>query len=326
MPSPTPLVLDVDTGVDDACALLLAARHPHADLRAVTCVGGNAALPDVVRNTLTVLESCGRDDVPVAAGAPRPLLEARRGARHVHGEDGMGDLGLPRPRLSPDRRHAVELLRDVATSARESGRPVTLVPLAPLTNVALLARAWPDAFAALDRVVVMGGAANVGNATASAEFNVFHDPEAAAIVLDACAEHGVPVTMYGLDVFYEPTVPRADADRLVAAAGHVGSPRDIGGRLIRFQCDRFGRDEATIGDAGAVCAVLAPDRLATRRLPVRVELAGTWTRGRTIVDLREGALDLANDPHGLPPAVVDVALGVDGPAYAGMWLDTLEAG
>src|SRR6188508_2130150 len=102
----TPIVLDVDTGVDDACALLLAALHPALDLRAVTCVGGNAPLADVVRNTLTVLEACGREDVAVAAGAARPLLEAPIEARHVHGDDGMGDLDWPRSTRAPSARHA----------------------------------------------------------------------------------------------------------------------------------------------------------------------------------------------------------------------------
>ena len=97
---PTPVVLDVDTGVDDACALLLAAPHPALDLRAVSCVGGNAPVDDVVRNTLRVLETAGRADVPVARGAERPLLETPLHARHVHGEDGMADLGWPQRRCA----------------------------------------------------------------------------------------------------------------------------------------------------------------------------------------------------------------------------------
>ena len=198
---PTPVVLDVDTGVDDACALLLAALHPALDLRAVTCVGGNAPVDDVVRNTLTVLETAGRADVPVARGAERPLLEPPLHARHVHGEDGMGDLGWQAPSLVPDGRHAIELLRDVCREAAIAGRPVTLVPLAPLTNIALLLRTYPDVASGISEIVFMGGAAHVGNATASAEFNVFHDPEAAAITLDAAADLGIRVTMYGLDVF-----------------------------------------------------------------------------------------------------------------------------
>ncbi len=320
----TRVVLDVDTGVDDACALLLAGLHPGLDLVGVSCVAGNAALGDVVRNTLTALGAAGRDDVPVAAGAERPLLDPPRPARHVHGRDGMGDLGWPAPDTAtrgPDPRHAVELLADAAREGAGAGDPVTLVPLAPLTNVALFARTHPSAFAALGRVVLMGGAADVGNATASAEFNVFHDPEAAAVVLDACAEHGVPVTMYGLDVFSGPRVARAEAERLAAAGGRAASR--LAGRLVLHQCDRSGGDDATIGDAGAVCAVLDPSLLEVARLPVRVELAGRWTRGRTVVDRRAWEGDIAHDPHREAPALVDVALAVDGPRAARLWLDTV---
>lgn len=316
-----PVILDVDTGVDDACALLLAARHPGLDLRAVTCVAGNAGVDAVVRNTLTVLDAAGRPDVPVSRGAERPLLDPARPARHVHGEDGMGDLGLPKPDRDADPRHAVELLRDVLLDAAAAGRPVTLVPLGPLTNIALLLRTYPEVTAGLERVVFMGGAAGVSNATAAAEFNVFHDPEAAAIVLDAAAGLGIGVTMYGLDVFYTPTVTRAEAAALAASA--APSAR-LAGRLIGFQCDRFAIDASTIGDAGAVCAVIAPDGLRTRRLPVRVELSGSWTRGQTVVDRRDWEGDLAHDPHGLAPAVIDVGLEVDGPRYARLWLDAVR--
>lgn len=316
-----PIVLDVDTGVDDACALLLAALHPRLDLRAVTCVGGNAPVDDVVRNTLTVLESAGRSDVPVARGAERPLLERPVDARHVHGDDGMADLGWPAPSLAPDPRHAVEVLRDVCRSAASAGSPLTLVPLAPLTNIALLLRTHPDAAAGIREIVFMGGAAHVGNATASAEFNVFHDPEAAAIALDAAADLGIPVTMYGLDVFYAPVVSRVEAAELVGRGGRGAA--ELGGRLIEFQCDRFQRDASTIGDAGAVCAVLDPDALTTQVLPLRVELAGHWSRGRTIVDRRDWSGDLAHDPHGEAPTRVKVALGVDAERYSTLWRETL---
>ncbi len=311
-----PVVLDVDTGVDDACALLLAARHPDLDLRAVSCVGGNAALDLVVANTLTVLDAAGRPDVPVAAGSARPLLEDAHDARHVHGDDGLGDLDWPKSTRRPDPRHAVELLRDVI---RASTEPVTLVTLAPLANVALLLRTYPDVAAHLRDIVIMGGAANAGNATASAEFNVFHDPEAAAIVLDAAADLRLAVTLYGLDVFYQPTVTAGQARHLTTSDDRAAQ---LGGLLMGFQCERFG-EPATIGDAGAVCAVLEPDALRTERLPIRVELGGSWSRGRTVVDRRSWAHDLSHDPHGRSPVEVDVALDVDGPRYAALWLDTV---
>lgn len=317
---PTPVVLDVDTGVDDACALLLAALHPALDLRAVSCVGGNAPVDDVVRNTLKVLEVAGRSDVPVARGAERPLLEPALHAHHVHGQDGMGDLGWPASSLEADGRHAVELLRDVCRQAATDGRPVTLVPLAPLTNIALLLRTYPEVAAGISEIVFMGGAANVGNATASAEFNVFHDPEAAAVTLDAAADLGIDVTMYGLDVFYEPVVSREMAAELVAVGGR--GPAELGGRLMDFQRERID-GSATIGDAGAVCALIDRDALRTQVLPIRVELAGTWSRGRTIVDRRDWSGAITHDPHGEAPVRVDVALGVDGPRYARLWRDTL---
>ncbi len=322
MSAPLPVILDVDTGVDDACAILFAGSHPGVDLRAVTCVGGNASLADVVRNTMTVLDVLGRTDVPVAAGADRPLLEDPVDARHVHGEDGMGDLGRTWSTRRPDPRHAVELLRDTLSAAARDGAPVTLIPLAPMTNIALLLRTHPGVAQGIARVLFMGGAAVSGNATASAEFNVFHDPEAAAIVLDACADLGIPVTMYGLDVFYDPVVSRAEAGQLRGA--DPAGPAGLAGDLIAYQCRRFDSDAATIGDAGAVCAAVDPGGLTTVPLPVRVELTGRYTRGRTIVDHRGADLDLTHDPHGQSDVVVDVALGVDGQRYSTLWRNTIR--
>jgi pyrimidine-specific ribonucleoside hydrolase len=316
---PVPVVLDVDTGVDDALALLLAVRSPALDLRAVTCVAGNAPVEQVVRNTLVVLDAAGAGDVPVACGSQRPLLEPARDARHVHGEDGMGDLGLPGSTRRPRAVHAVELLRATLEAAEE---PVTVVPLAPLTNIALLLRTYPHLSDRIARIVFMGGAAAVGNATAAAEFNVWHDPEAAAIVLSS----GVPTTMYGLDVFYDVTVDPATAEEL-AASDDAGAR--LAGLLIGHQLARFGGTASTIGDAGAVAAVIAPDLLTTVRHPVRVELAGTWTRGQTVVDRRGRAGDLEHDPHrlhGLPAVPIDVALAIDAPRARRLFLDTVRRG
>lgn len=323
-----PVMLDVDTGVDDALALLFAARHPALDLRAVTCVAGNVDVDQVVANTLTVLAAAGRPDVPVARGMDRPLLEPARAARHVHGEDGMGDLAPtpsqhPAPH-GPDPRHAVELLRDVLLAAADGGPKVTLLPLAPMTNIALLLRMHPEVAAGLERIVFMGGAAFTGNATAAAEFNVWHDPESVAVVLDAAAALGVPVTMYGLDVFYDVRVGR---DRARALAASTDPAASLAGRLVGYQCDRFGVEEATIGDAGAVCAVVDPEGLTVEALPVRIELTGTWTRGQTVVDRRldrsSGGTDQEHDPHGLAATVVDVALAVDAVRYADLWVDAV---
>jgi pyrimidine-specific ribonucleoside hydrolase len=217
---------------------------------------------------------------------------------------------------------AVELLRVVLAEAAVSDRRITLVTLAPLTNIALLLRTYPDAAAGIERLVFMGGSAGTGNVTAAAEFNVWHDPEAAAIVLSACAELDIATTMYGLDVFYEPRITAEEAAQLCAA--RPGSVARLAGELIAFQAQRVG-SEATIGDAGAVCTVVDPAGLTTRRTPVRIELAGTWTRGRTVVDARADRLDQAHDPYGEGAASIDVAVAVDGERYRRLWLDTVGA-
>lgn len=320
-----PVILDVDTGLDDACALLLAARHPDLDLRAVTCTGGNVGLDQVVPNTLTVLEAAGRPDVPVARGATGPLLERPRPARHVHGADGLGDLAWPRSARTPDARHAVELLRDLLLEAARHSEPITLVPLAPMTNIALLLRTYPEAAAGLREIVFMGGAAGIGNVTASAEFNIWTDPEAAAITLGAAGDLGVPVTMYGLDVFYEVEISLTQAHDLVAAGRAGGNTAaEFAGRLIEHRCALYGTEAATIGDGGAVCAVIDPDGLTTRRLPLRIELSGSWSRGRTIVDTRHRAGDLTSDPQAPAAVPVRVATEVDGARYADLWLRTVS--
>jgi len=220
----------------------------------------------------------------------------------------------------------VELLRDVLLEAAEGDADsrVTLIPLAPLTNISLLLRTYPSVAKGIREIVFMGGAAETGNATASAEFNVFHDPEAAAVVLDACADLDIQVTMYGLDVFYAPRVGQETARRLSAPEGHDAA--DLAGRLIAFQCERFGTVDATIGDAGAVCAVLEPAGVRRERLPVRVELAGTWSRGRTIVDRRDWSAGLDHDPHGPARSTIDVCVEVDAQRYATLWLDTVSGG
>jgi pyrimidine-specific ribonucleoside hydrolase len=315
-----PVILDVDTGLDDACALLLAARHADLDLKAVTCVGGNVGLDQVVTNTLTVLDAAGRPDVPVARGAARPLIEPGRAARHVHGLDGLGDLDWPRSTRATDARHAVELLRDVLLNAARREEPVTLIQLAPMTNIALLLRTYPEAAAGLSGIVFMGGAAGIGNATAAAEFNVWTDPEAAAIVLAAAGELDVPVTMYGLDVFYDVEITRDEARKLIPGGGSG----EFAGRLIEQRCRLYDAEAATIGDGGAVCAVIEPDGLTTRPFPLRIELSGSWSRGRTIVDTRDRSGDLTSDPHGVAPTVVQVATAVDGRRYADLWLRTVR--
>ncbi|WP_324789963.1 nucleoside hydrolase [Streptomyces sp. H51] len=317
---PIPVIIDCDTGVDDALALLFAVRHPGLDLRAVTCVAGNTDVDGVVRNTLTVLEQAGAPDIPVGRGAERPLIEPVRSARHVHGDDGMGDLGLPAPARTPSGLDAVTLLRREILG---SPRPVTLIPTAPLTNIALLLRTHPEVTRNIERIVFMGGAVATGNATPVAEFNVWHDPEAAAILLTA----GVPITMYGLDVFQRVVVPAPDVRRLRAST-EPGAR--LAGELLAHRPaapDPDGDDPAGgLGDAGAVCSVADPAGITTLSLPVEVSLAPGPTRGQTVVDrrARPGESEIHEGGRGRP--LVDVALDVDVPRFVRLYLSTVEGG
>jgi pyrimidine-specific ribonucleoside hydrolase len=315
---PIPVILDVDTGVDDALALIAAVRHPALDLLAVSCVTGNASLERVVENTLRVLDAAGAADIPVAAGAVRPLLAPPRSAGHVHGDDGLAGIVLPESARVDDPGGAVAMLRRVILAHPE---PVTIVALAPQTNLALLLRIHPEVAANIHRIVFMGGSAAIGNATAVAEFNVWHDPEAAAAVIDA----GVPCYMYGLDVFMRVALAEEHAQEL---AGHADPGVALAGRLlshrISFSADEEAHYSGLIGDAGAVCALIDPDALTVAHLPVRVELAG-YGRGQTIVDRRErGGEDLIHGTvDGWTP--MDVALDVDADRLARVFLSAIGA-
>ncbi|MEV5382782.1 nucleoside hydrolase [Streptomyces sp. NPDC052721] len=314
---PIPVIIDCDTGVDDALALLFAVRHPGLDLRAVTCVAGNTDVDGVVRNTLTVLEQAGAPDIPVARGAERPLLEPARPAP-VHGADGMGDLGLPAPTRTPVGVDAVTLLhREILASPR----PVTLIPTAPLTNIALLLRTHPEVTRNIERIVFMGGAVATGNATPVAEINVWHDPEAAAILLTA----GVPITMYGLDVFQQVVVDSGDVHRL-RASGEPGTR--LAGELLAHRPAHQGEppqaeEAGGLGDAGAVCAVADPQGITTRLLPVEVSLAPGPTRGQTVVDRRPRLGESEIHEGGRERALVDVALEVNADRYVKLYLETV---
>lgn len=313
---PTRVLLDVDTGTDDALALLYAVAHPDLELVGVSCVAGNSGLEQVLVNTAKVLDAAQAPEVPVAGGAARPLLERRRPEGHFHGVDGLGGIQLPDPRRPVAPHGAVEMLRAAIQSSPE---PVTLVALAPQTNIALLLSLYPEAADQLDRIVFMGGSAGGGNVTAVAEFNVWQDPEAAACVVGS----EIPTTMYGLDVFSRLTVGREHAD---AFRQHSHPAQRLAGELL----DRRGaRSDGTgagylglIGDAGALVMLTNPQLFSIRRCPVRVELAGL-SRGQTVVDQRPDVQDaeaLARDPW----PVLDVALDLDRTAAEAAFVRTIE--
>lgn len=314
MSEPLPVLLDVDTGGDDALALLLAVASPALDVRGITCVAGNCPLEKVVNNTLTLLDAIEAPAVPVAVGMDRPILGGGLPPPELHGSDGMGDLGLPRPRRTAVDIHAVEFLRRSLESAAEK---LTMICLAPLSNIAMLLRMYPRCVDKIARLYVMGGTfAAAGNATPAAEFNICCDPEAAAIVFDS----GLPVTLYPLDPFMQVWFTQEEAKALSETAS--ASARIAGGIALHY-CRFFGADFSLIGDAGTVAAVIDPEGATMARSPMRVELSGEETRGATVFDRRRVS---QRDYGDSTWTAVDVVTGVDAPRYRRLMANALGAG
>src|SRR2546426_10720650 len=188
------IILDTDPGIDDALALFLALASPELQLEAITTVSGNVHVDLTTRNALTLLELAGRTDIPVARGCDRPLSRQPVFAEYVHGQNGLGGVELPEPQLQPVGQHAVDLIIERVMAAP---REITLVPIGPLTNIALALRKEPRIAEHVREVVIMGGALRVpGNVTPEAEFNIYADPHAAHIVFHA----GWPIRLVSLDV------------------------------------------------------------------------------------------------------------------------------
>lgn len=296
----TPVILDCDPGHDDAIALLLALASPEVDLVGVTTVHGNQTLEKTTDNALRVLALVGRGDVPVAAGADRPLVRALHVAAHVHGESGLDGPALPERASEPLEQHAVDFLVEHVTPQ------TVLVPVGPLTNVALaLERGIRPA-----RIVLMGGAIAEGNMTPAAEFNIWADPEAAARVFAS----GLDVTMIGLDVTHRALLTPDWAERF-RAAGRVGT---FVAELVEFfklyHARTYGWDGAPIHDAVALAHALRPGLVATEHMNVEIEVESELTRGRTVCD-RWHRTDRAANAH--------VGVGIDADAFLELLLERI---
>jgi pyrimidine-specific ribonucleoside hydrolase len=264
----TQVLLDVDTGIDDALAMLYASAHPELDVVAVTCVSGNVALPQVVTNTCAVLGVAGAADTPVGRGAETTLRGIGPRIGHRHGANGLGDLELPSPERPQSRVGAVELMRRRILDAENL---VTLVALAPQTNLAMLIRDHLDEIArSIERLIFVGGRLVGHEQPEFAEFNVGHDPEAAAIVIGS----GLRITMYGLDVF-DQVVVSSPATEALAEQEHRTAR--LAGQLLSV------RDKGLLGDAGALIALTNPELFTSERARIRIGLHGA-ERGRTLRD------------------------------------------
>lgn len=276
--SPRAIILDCDPGQDDAVAILLALASPEElELIAITTVAGNVPLVRTSANARRVVDFAG-GDVPVYAGAAKPLLRPLATAEHVHGATGLDGSELPPPRRPLAPGHASRAIVDLVR-----GRPpksVTLVATGPLTNVALALALAPDLGERLEAIVLMGGAIGLGNVTPAAEFNMFVDPHAAAMVFTA----GVPIVMFPLDVTWQ---VRVTAERLARIAA-IGTPlaRAVAG-MLAFYRGRGTREDAPRGALHDPCTIawlVEPRLFSGRPCAVEVETASPTALGRTLVD------------------------------------------
>ncbi|HCT2509102.1 TPA: pyrimidine-specific ribonucleoside hydrolase RihA [Aeromonas dhakensis] len=274
-----PVILDCDPGHDDAIALILALASPELKVLAVTTSAGNQTPDKTLNNALRILTLLGRDDIPVAAGAPKPLARELIIADNVHGESGLDGPKLPDPAFAPVAMTALELM---AKCLRESPEPVTLVPTGPLTNIALLLAAHPELKSKIARIVLMGGAAGAGNWTPAAEFNIYVDPEAADMVFKS----GIPITMCGLDVTHQAQVMDEDIERVRAITNPVA--QCVAGLLDFFMIyhrdPKWGFAGAPLHDPCTIAWLLAPALFHGVECRVDIETGGTHTSGMTVVD------------------------------------------
>jgi purine nucleosidase len=271
-----PLIIDCDPGVDDAIALLLALASPDdLALRGITTVAGNVPLALTQYNARRVCRLARRTNVPVFAGCPRPLLQPLVTAEAVHGETGLDGASLPEPDTAMQAQHAVSFLIEQLTAADD---PVTLAMLGPLTNLAVALVQAPALRAAIDRVVVMGGALGQGNVTPAAEFNMYVDPHAARIVFEA----DLPITLIGLEVTHQvvSTAERIQAfERLGTPVGKAVA--DLLRHYGQLDAERYGLAAAPLHDPCVIAYLLQPQLFTGRAMAVAMETCDPSRLGRT---------------------------------------------
>lgn len=287
---PQKVILDVDTGCDDAVAMLLAGHHPALELVAALPVHGNAPLADTLENTLRLLSAGKLEHVPVYVGAENPLIGPVIAG---HG-DQIVKLPFENKGIKPQPQHAVNYLIEYYMSGK--GLNTIYMPVGPLTNLALALRIEPRLAKKIPSIVTMGGAYLLGNTNPSAEFNILADPEAAQIAYSA----GIPIRMVGLEVCELADIEPKDSDAVRAnGTPWASAAADIIDIVIGLQSKWLGKPSALIYDAVAVATVVEPGIMQTKPMHVEIELTGTHTRGRTVADgrLRTG------------PANVDVGVG-----------------
>lgn len=274
--SKIPVIIDVDTGIDDAVALVLALQAEKLDIRGITTVAGNQTIEKTTRNTLDVVEYFGRADIPVAMGQDRPLIREQIIAAYAHGESGLGTAVLPVAGKQAEKLDAVSFIRK---TLEESDEKITIVPTGPLTNIAVLLLCYPHLKDKIEKIVLMGGGAYQGNSNATAEFNILADPEAANIVFAS----DVPIVMCGLDATLKALFMADEIDILRSLGTKAG---DFVAEAFEFYLAMYRKvarvDGCAVHDAVTITYLLHPELIKTKPGTVRVDIDGRETYAATI--------------------------------------------
>jgi inosine-uridine nucleoside N-ribohydrolase len=287
--APKKIILDTDPGTDDAMALMLALNSPELDVRAVTVVPGNVTAAQGLDNALRMVSLANRCDIPVAGGAQHPLFQKLITAEFWHGKNGLGNVEIPPSKCKVDGRFAPDLIIQMI---HESPHEITLVPVGPLTNIALALLKDPSIVPLVKDVIIMGGAITGGNVNASAEANIYNDPEAAQIVFQA----GWMVTMVGLDVGDKTLLTRKYLDQLGSTHGPVNDfIHGVDAYLVNLS-EQFGSPGTPMYDPLAVGVAIDATLVKAPEMHVDVETRGEFTRGETVAN-RHGYIE-RNVLHG----------------------------
>ena len=305
------VLVDCDTGIDDALAILHLASDPSCEIVGVGTVDGNVDPELGAANSLRVLEVAGLGAVPVAVGAQAPLLQVSSHAEFFHGKDGLGDTNLANPMGHFSQESAVE---QILRLARSRPGEITLLAIGPLTNIALALGVEPRLPSLIAKIVVMGGSVGApGNESPWAEFNIAHDPEAAEMVLRAPWQK---LLLVGLNATSQAILEPQHVSRLAA----MGSPAaNFASRILERQMAAYGRFE--LCDPLAAGLLLDPSLATYKSLPVHVDLDGASTRGATLADRRISLVELPPEPR----PEVEVADEIDHARFLARFLELLEA-
>lgn len=309
--------LDTDPGIDDAVAFaVLIANRDKVNICGISSVAGNQTSDRVTINALKLTEFLGADDIPVVRGAREPLLREPVDAGEIHGKSGLGYLELPEPEKKVAAENGIPYMRDVIMTLPE-GEKMTIMPVGPLTNIALLFKTFPEVKERVEEIVLMGGAAVGGNITPTAEFNIWEDPEAAKIVFSS----GVPIVMCGLDVTHQCGLTRQQVKELRESTGRV---QHAYGEMLTFYFDSpayENSDRVYIHDATTAIYIIYPELFGGRKMRVDVDCSEGMNRGMTVCDMRIVA-DEGSTEGGENVLVLNQA---DFPAYQKILLDVLAS-